>query len=110
MERFKELGIADRVNLLLNWQPSHRALLSPEQFAGVLDPRPQLCFNEDSKSADQAALDGARFCLTTNWAKRSPTWRSRWFRHSSPFAPRRRRGIGFSNFSICYLSPEPTRW
>lgn len=58
MARFKELGIADRVTVLLNRQPSHRALLSPEEVASILDHRPQLCFNEDRKSADQATLDG----------------------------------------------------
>jgi pilus assembly protein CpaE len=58
MARFKELGIADRVTVLLNRQPSHRALLSPEEVAGILDHRPQLCFHEDRKTVDQATLDG----------------------------------------------------
>ena len=58
MARFKELGIEDRVTVLLNRQPHRRSLLAPEEVATILGQRPQLCFNEDRKSADQALLDG----------------------------------------------------
>ncbi len=111
MARFKELGIADRVTVLLNRQPNHRALLTPEEVAGILDHRPQLCFNEDRKSADQAALDGEPILPHSQLGQAIANLAQSLVpahQGARPEAMPKHRFLEY--FHLPHPSPEPTRW
>ena len=58
MARLSEMGLRDRVTVLLNRKPHHRGMLSNEQVSEILGHPPLLSFHEDQKNTEHAILAG----------------------------------------------------